>query len=79
MVKRYLYTLDIDKAIVNISDGCHSCAALRQTPTVRVKQSTYSPPDSVSQSFAADVIKRSRQLILVPRESVTLYTSSQLL
>ena len=26
VVKRYLYALDIDKAIANISDGCHSCA-----------------------------------------------------
>ena len=33
----------------------------------------------MGQSFAADVIKRSRQLILVLRETVTSYTSSQLL
>lgn len=79
VVKRYLYALDIDKVIANISDGCHSCVALRQTPTVCVKQSTSSPPNSVCQSFAADVIKGSRQLILVLQETVTPYTSSQLL
>ena len=79
VVKRYLYALDTDKAIANISDGCHSCAALRQTPTVRVEQSTSSRADSVGRSFAADVIKCSRQLILVLRETVTSYTSSQLL
>lgn len=79
MVKRYLYALDIDKAIANISNGCHSCAALHQTPTVRVGQSSSLPPDSLGQSFAADVIKRSRQLVLVLRETVTSYTSSQLL
>ena len=79
VVKRYLYALDIDKAIANISDGCHFCAALRHTPTARVEQSTSPPPDSVGRSFAADVIKRSRQLILVLRETVTSYTSSQLL
>ena len=33
----------------------------------------------MGQSFAADVIKRSRQLILVLRETITSYTSSQLL
>ena len=36
------------------------------------------PPEAVGQSFAADLIKRSRQFILVLRETVTSYTSSLL-
>ena len=57
----------------------HSCAAPRQTPIARIEQSTAPPPETVGQYFAADLIKRSRQLILVLRETVTSYTSSLLL
>ena len=79
VVKRYLYALDMDKAVEQVSNRCHACAALRQTPTARIEQSTSPPPDRVGQSFAADVIKRCRQLILVLRESVTAYTVTLLL
>ena len=70
VVKRYLYALDLDKAVSRVSDGCHSCA------TARIDQSTSPPPDAIGRSFAADVIKGSRQLIFVLRETVTSYTSS---
>ena len=76
VVKRYLYALDLDKAVSHVSDGCHSCAAILSSPTARIDQSTSSPPDAIGRSFAADVIKRSRQLIFVLRKTVTSYTSS---
>ena len=76
VVKRYLYALDLEKAVSRVSDGCHSCAAIRSSPTARFDQSTSPPPDAVGRSFAADVIKYSRQLIFVLRETVTSYTSS---
>ena len=76
VVKRYLYALDLDKAVSRVSDGCHSCAAIRSSPTARIDQSTSPPPDAIGRSFAADVIKRSRQLIFVLSETVTSYTSS---
>ena len=28
VVKRYLYALDLDKAVSRVSDGCHSCVAI---------------------------------------------------
>lgn len=71
VVKRYLFALDLDKAVSRVSDGCHSCAALRNSPTARIDQSTSPPPDAIGWSFAADVIKRSRQLIFVLRKTVT--------
>ena len=74
--KRYLFALDLDKAIARVTSGCFHCAALRQTPKVRVEQSSQPPPDAIGLSFAADVIKRSRQFILVLRECVTSYTCS---
>lgn len=76
---RYLFALDMDKAIDRVTSSCHCCAALRQTPHTLVKQSTSAPPDAVGVSFAADVIKRARQLILVLRECVTSYTTTVLL
>jgi len=41
-----------------------------------LEQSTGDPPASAGTSFAADIIKRARQLILVLRENVTSYTGA---
>ncbi|XP_044183898.1 uncharacterized protein LOC122964389 [Acropora millepora] len=76
VTKRYLFALDMDKAIERVVRSCTSCAALSHTPQARIEQSSCEPPDAVGISFAADVLKRSRQLILVLRESVTSYTST---
>ena len=76
VTNRYLYALDIHKAIDRVTQACHHCASLRQTPKVRVEQSSCPPPDAVGVSFAADVIKRSRQLVLVLRECVTSFTAT---
>ena len=75
----YLYALDMDKAIDRVTQACHQCASLRLTPEMREEQSCSPPPDAVGVSFAADVIKRSRQLILVFRECVTSFTATTLL
>ena len=40
VTKRYLYALDIDKAIDRVAQACYQCAALRQTPKAREEQST---------------------------------------
>ena len=66
VAKRFLFALDMDTVI---DRTCHTCTALQQSPTVRIEQSTSPPPDVVGQSFAADVIKRSQQLMLVLRKS----------
>jgi len=79
VAKRYLYALDMDKAVDRVTSGCHTCAALKQSPSALVEQSTSPPPDTVGQSFAADVIQRSRQRILVLRETITSYTATLLL
>ena len=69
----------MDKAVDRVTTSCHHCASLHTVPTTVVKQSTNSPPDTVGISFAADVIKRAKQFILVLRECVTSYTVSTLL
>ena len=51
---------------------------LRNVPHDIVKQSTGDPTDGVNVIFAADIVKRARQLILVVRECATSYTSTYL-
>ena len=78
VVNRYFYALNLDKAIERVSLGCHPCAALRHVPHAVIEQSTSDPPAAVGVSFAADIPKQSRQLILVLRECITSYTSTLL-
>ena len=79
VMHRYLYALDLDKAIDTASRSCHQCASLRDTAHTTIPQSTGNPPEVVGISYAADVIKREKQLILVLRECVTSYTASCLI
>ena len=79
VVRRYLFALDMDKAIDRVAISCHHCASLRQIPHTVIEQSTAASPDAVGISFAADVIKRHRQLILVLWECVTSFTTTTLL
>lgn len=71
---RYFYALDVDGAIGRTSKSCHQCAALKQVPHVMVEQSTSDPPEHIGQLFAADVMRRERQFILIVRECVTSFT-----
>ena len=75
VMRRYLFALDLDKAIEMTSHSCHHCASVINTPTMTVPQSTSDPPEVVGISYAADIIKRERQLILVLRECVISYTA----
>ena len=74
-----LFALDMDKAVDRVTTSSHHCASLRTVPTTVVKQSTNPPPETVGISFAADVMKRAKQFILVLRECATSYTVSTLL
>ena len=69
----------MDKAVNRVTTNCHHCASLRTVPTTVVKQSTNPPPETAGISFAAGVIKRAKQFILVLHECVTSGTVSSLL
>ena len=79
VVGRYFFALDMDKAIDNVSNGCHQCAALQKTRKFREEQNSCDPPEVVGSTYAADILKRERQLIFVIRECVTSYTFTKLL
>ena len=77
--QRYFFALDLDKALDRCWQCCHLCSSLKKVPSSLVEQSTSDPPDGFGISFAADDIKRYRQLILVVRETSTSFTASCLL
>ncbi|KAL0153092.1 hypothetical protein M9458_051586, partial [Cirrhinus mrigala] len=79
VVGRYFYALDLDSAIQLTSKGCHQCAALARSPVFAVEQSSCNPPETVGSTFAADVLKREHQLILVVHECVTSFTAALLI
>lgn len=74
VINRYFYALDLDQAIQRTTDACHHCAALLTSPKHKVEQSSEDPPDALGVTFAADVIRRARQMIFILRECVTSYT-----
>lgn len=74
VMKRHFYALDINSAIDQITDSCHICSSLQKFPESLVTQSSDDPPDTIGVSFAADVLKQNRQLILVLRETISSYT-----
>ena len=79
VVQRYFFALDLDKSISIVTQNCHLCEALKNTPAHLTTQSSEDPPDVVGISFSADVMRRCRQIIMVVRECVTSYTTSCLL
>ena len=74
--RRYLYALDLDKSVNQVTSGCHQCTSLCALQHTSVPQTTGDPPGAVGVSFAADIIKRERQLIFVLREEVTAFTKT---
>ena len=44
-----------------------------------IEQSTGDPTNAISTSFAVDILKHSKQLVLVLRETVTSYTVSKII
>ena len=71
--------LDIDKAISENIDACHICASLKKLPKHVSTFSTSSPSAFIGQHLASDVLRRSRQLILLSRESVSSFTTACIL
>ena len=76
---RYFFALGVDDLIDSISKFCEQCAAVKDIPTSLIEQSTCEPPVNVGFNFAADVMKRERQNILVLRETVTSFTMAMLI
>ena len=79
VLQSQFFALDMNDAISRVTSACHTCASLLSFPPSLVSQSFDDPPEVVGVSFAADVIKRHRQSILVLRECTTSFTASCLI
>ena len=79
VVNRHFFALDMDAALRQVTDQCHQCASLRIAPKTVTPQSSSDPPEVVGISFAADVLKRAKQLVFVLRECVSSYTATCLI
>ena len=77
--KRYFWALNMDQAIASTSCSCHTCASLIKVPAALIPQSSSDPPASIGSQFAADVILRERQKIMVVREYISGYTRAGLI
>ena len=75
---RYFFALDLDRLVNEITASCHQCAAIRDIPHSLIKQSTDPPPDVIGHTFAADIVRRHKQKIFVMRETVTSYTTADI-
>ena len=79
VLQRQFFALDMNDAIFRVTSACHTCTSLLSFPPSLVSQSSDDPPEVVRVSFAADVIKRLRQSILVLRECTASFTASSLI
>ena len=76
---RYFYALDSDSEIMHVTSQCHQCAALRTLPQ-EVNEFTTSLQSPIPGSqFACDVMRRSRQKIMVIRDTLTSYTMARII
>ena len=78
-MKRHFYALDMAKVVDRVCDACHTCASLRKLPKPLIKHNSETPPNRVGVSFAADVLKRCKQIILILRETTTSFTTASII
>ena len=66
-------------ALTIVTSNFHTCASPKKLPSSLVTQSSENPPQAVGGSFAADVIKHNKQLILLLSECSISYTTTCLI
>ena len=71
VTQRHFFALDMGDALTRVTSTCHTCASLKKLPSSLITLPSENPLDAVGVSFAADVIKRNKQLILSLRECST--------
>ena len=79
VVERYFFCLNLSEHISETSSQCHTCQSIKSIPSGVVSQSTEDPPEVPGIRYAADILKRERQLIFVLRATVTSYTMTSII
>ena len=78
LLRRHFFALGLDKAVSTYVNSCLACAANRDKKHTIQPMSSVEPPKFFGEQFAADVIKRNKQKILLLRETATSYTWAKL-
>lgn len=73
VVKQHSYALNLGKAIEYVSEMCHVRASLKKFPDQLVQQSSEDPTDVFGCSYAADVLRCNRRLILFEGVCIIIY------
>ena len=76
---RFFYALDLDSCLKTLYHNCHTCHSLEKLPTSIPPAVTSDPPTAFGVTYAADVLRRNRQFILLLRETVTLFSTAILI
>lgn len=73
---RHFFGLDAEKQIEIITNDCTHCVSLKTIPQNLPEFTTSYPPPSPGFRFAADVLCRSRQKILITRDTFSSFTKA---
>ena len=77
---RYFYALDSEKLIEQSMDACSLCTSLKTIPRELIEQATTELPDTaVGMSFAADIIRREKQKIIVLLDTLSFFKVGHLI
>ena len=79
VLERRFFALDLASVVTQTTEQCHQCVSLMKKPSSKQAQSTGDPPAAVGIQFAADILKRNTQTILVIRETVSSFTVTQII
>ena len=74
LLRRHFFAFEMDKAIQEYVSSCIACAAKKDQSHTKQPMSSVPPPHYFGEQFAADVVKREKQKILLLRETATSFT-----
>ena len=76
---RCYYSLNVSDCISSVTKACAQCQSLETIPLELHAQSSSLPPNSPLHEYAADVMRRCKQYILVIRDTFSSFTSASLI
>ena len=76
---RYFFALNTQPSLESVVDSCMQCTALKKVPKEVFTQTSSPSAEAPGQSFAADVIRRSKQCIFAIRDIHTSFTVASLI
>ena len=74
LFSREFFCLDIDSKARQVTEQCYTCTALKKLPSTYHQQTTSIPEKNIGTKFAADIVNRYSQCILLLREDITSFT-----